>query len=74
MGCAVGGMSSQLVVPKASAEQAATLTNWEYKCQETAAEGATEMANLFGRQGWEMVGLGAYPNGEVIPCFKRPKM
>jgi hypothetical protein len=32
VGCAAGGVSSQLVVPGANTQQAATLTRWEYRC------------------------------------------
>ena len=70
VGCAVGGVSSQLVVPKASAQQAATLTKWEYSCTEpSSVEGLVADANARGSQAWEMAGL---INGLV--CFKRPKM
>jgi uncharacterized lipoprotein YajG len=31
-GCAVGGASARFVVPPANAQQAATLTKWEYSC------------------------------------------
>lgn len=69
-GCAVGGVSSQLVVPKASAQQAATLPKWEYTCHEpSSVEGLVADANARGNQAWELAGL---TNGFV--CFKRPKM
>lgn len=72
VGCAVGGVSSQLVVPKASAQQAATLTKWEVHCFRYAdADGwddALQKMKAFGSQGWEPTG------GENVYCFKRPKM
>jgi hypothetical protein len=67
VGCAVGGMSSQLVVPKASAQQAATLTKWEYHC---TSDRDVDSANKLGAEAWEMVGM----NGPATICFKRPKM
>lgn len=70
VGCAVGGGASAFVVPKASAQQAATLTKWEYSCREVSSEeGLVAEANAHGNQAWEMAGL---LNGLV--CFKRPKM
>jgi hypothetical protein len=70
VGCAVGGASSQLVVPKASAQQAATLTKWEYFC-DTGGDAAdvVVMSNKLGAIGFEMV---AVYNSRW--CFKRPKM
>jgi hypothetical protein len=80
VGCAVGGVSSQLVVPKASAQQAATLTKWEYQCT-TPGASITELANKLGAEGWELVTVrgrtGTVLTGhgdEDIYCFKRPKM
>jgi hypothetical protein len=74
VGCAVGGVSSQLAVPKASAQQAATLTKWEVYCVNTpdSAEIARQ-GNRLGAQGWEIVGgdgIGAATNW----CWKRPKL
>ena len=74
-GCAVGGASSRFVVPPASAQQAATLTKWDYTCfaQDTAyspsamATDVTSKSKQAGAQGWEM---GAVFNG--VWCFKRP--
>jgi hypothetical protein len=73
VGCAVGGVSSQLVVPKASAQQATTLTKWEYMCVEAnSSEDIQHAAVAAGAQGWEMaVGTGA---AVKVWCFKRPKM
>lgn len=76
VGCAVGGVSSQLVVPKASAQQAATLPVWEMTCVDISAmstEGMLESvhgaASRLGPQRWEPIG------GNVgIWCWKRPKL
>ena len=74
VGCAVGGASSQLVVPKASAQQAATLTKWEVLCiDEYGASSITKAAKPLGEQGWEIVG-GDGLAGATSWCFKRPKM
>jgi hypothetical protein len=70
-GCAVGGVSSQLVVPKASAQQTTKLVRWEYQCQqENGANQSTQLANRLGAQAWELVGS----NSTNVWCFKRPKM
>jgi hypothetical protein len=73
VGCAVGGASSQLVVPKASAQQAAQLPRWENTCfsfndVDGMAGLVTEM-NKLGAQRWEYAG-----GGDVVYCFKRSKM
>lgn len=77
VGCAVGGASSQLVVPKANAQQAATLPKWEYFCTETFRnhDYLLAAANKLGREGWEPAGLEdkLTPTGERW-CFKRAKM
>jgi hypothetical protein len=74
VGCAVGGASSQLVVPKASAQQAATLTKWEYNCvrADWGDFGATSMK--FGAEGWEMVSFTQAAMNDTKACFKRPKL
>lgn len=74
VGCAVGGVSGQLVVPQASAQQAATLTKWEYSCfKENDSETVVVQANRFGAQGWEMITVDGTV-GATTWCFKRPKM
>jgi hypothetical protein len=70
-GCAVGGASAQLVVPKANAQQAATLTKWEYHCVGMDFRDATTPANKLGVEGWEMVN---YDAGAGLGCFKRAKL
>jgi hypothetical protein len=77
VGCAVGGVSSQAVVPKASAQQA-QLTRWEYTCRVPyeANEKVSQLANRFGAEGWELItvrSVGREPELDVL-CFKRPKM
>lgn len=79
VGCAVGGVSSQLVVPKASAQQAATLTRWEYIC--ASSPGENDLVR-FGSEGWELAAVeshdetrnGDSTNRSSLYCFKRPKM
>lgn len=75
-GCAVGGVSGQLVVPKASAEQLpAGLHAWEYTCVSPGQTESTEtMANRYGATGWEVATVRASATGgSDIYCFKRPK-
>jgi hypothetical protein len=76
VGCAVGGVSGQLVVPKASAQQAAALTKWEYTYLRWETEdglltwqGLKDTTNRLGGERWEMVG-----DTEGFIWFKRPKM
>ena len=70
VGCAVGGAASRYAVPPASAEQAATMTRWQYFCIDTFDP--TEEANRAGREGWEMVAVGGgAPNATW--CFKRAR-
>jgi hypothetical protein len=73
VGCAVGGASSQLVVPKASAQQAATLTKWEYHCTTDFpmnSDYAVKEATKLGAEGWEALTV----HNDFRWCFKRPKM
>jgi hypothetical protein len=70
-GCAVGGASAQLVVPQANAQQAATLTKWEYYCVSMDFRDSMTPANKLGAEGWEMV---TYDAGAGLGCFKRPKL
>jgi hypothetical protein len=74
VGCAVGGVSSQVVVPRASAQQAATLTRWEYLCpKEIDYDVWPTEVNRAGAQGWELT-TSWLDHGEVYACFKRPKL
>lgn len=70
-GCAVGGASARFVVPPANAQQAATLTKWEYLCPAMRFDAVTAPANKAGAEGWELVN---YDPQSGIGCFKRPKM
>jgi hypothetical protein len=71
----VGGVSGPLVVPKANAQQAATLTNWEYTCLTGSFEevATAKALNPYGQQGWELQAL-SRGNQSTSACFKRPKM
>ena len=75
VGCAVGGVSGQLLdVPRASAQQAATLTKWEYLCpDEVEFKGWEAYTNRAGSQGWELV-TSHLDRGNYYACFKRPKL
>ena len=70
VGCAVGGASARFVVPPASAQQAATLTKWEYTCVTSQGLITPEQANPLGAQGWEL----AVVEIPGLWCFKRPKL
>jgi hypothetical protein len=71
IGCAAGGVARKLVVPPANAQQAATLTKWEYMCQEAGnLEQSVHAAKEAGLQGWEVVG---FPKISTW-CFKRPRL
>jgi len=70
-GCAVGGASARFVVPPASAQQAATLTKWEYMWfYEGDNDAWNPKAKAAGSQGWELVA--AVSPGYYY--FKRPKL
>jgi hypothetical protein len=73
-GCAAGGVSSQLVVPKASAQQAATLTRWENKCVQPPWNDMNDVSSRFGAEGWELLTANGIGDGNILLCFKRPKM
>jgi hypothetical protein len=75
LGCAVGGASSQLVVPKASAQQTTMLPQWEYTCPILEREEMEAAGNRLGRERWELVAtLPGHSDAEPRWCFKRPKM
>jgi hypothetical protein len=72
IGCAVGGVSSQFVVPPARA--GTNPTRWEYYCIE-GIDRINERADKMGAQGWEMTASAAvqqHLDAEWIWCFKRP--
>lgn len=69
IGCATGGIASQLVIPPVRAGTAPT--RWEYLCLQ---EHADDMAayNKAGAAGWEMVSASSIGNGNYATvCFKR---
>ena len=72
-GCAVGGASNQIMVPKASAQQAATLQRWENRCVEPTWGDMNAVAAKFGAEGWEMFAANGLGDGNILLCFKRPK-
>ena len=55
VGFAVGGATGRFSVPPASAQQAATVTRWEYFVidREVDIDSAVRKANEAGLQGWE---------------------
>jgi len=73
VGCAVGGVSSRLAVPKASAEQAATLSKWEIFCTEDSWSDLKAALPKAGAEGWELV---SHTREGTLgtACFKRPKL
>jgi hypothetical protein len=76
VGCAVGGASSRLMVPPASAQQAASLTKWEYLCfWKNSMDDVVDRANQLGAEGWEMAAAagGGAQSMQVTWCFKRAR-
>ena len=60
IGCATGGVASQLVAPVVSPARAGTSpTGWEYSCltTESGADAVTVALNARGGQGWELVSV-----------------
>jgi hypothetical protein len=78
VGCAVGGASGQLVVPRASAQQAATVTAWEYNCQFAGEGRISDLANRLGADRWELTTVASHTeqdrNEYDVYCFRRPKL
>ena len=70
-GCAVGGASSQLVVPKANAQN---VQRWHYFCFETVAdpEEVNTKVKKAGAEGWELATSISFPDASMLWCFKRP--
>jgi hypothetical protein len=79
IGCATGGVASQLAVPPARA--GTTPTRWEYLCQEGADKLVTAL-NRAGAEGWELTAMipmlqsRSAVGGElhvdlIVTCFKR---
>jgi len=70
-GCAVGGASSQLVVPKANAQN---VQRWDYMCiNEWDRERVEEKSKQAGQEGWELASSTTVPRSVALYwCFKRP--
>jgi hypothetical protein len=75
VGCATGGVASQLVVSPAMAQAEPVKEDepsWEYSCDiENDVEELNNMATKLGAEGWEMSGQAAVKEGQVVWCFKR---
>ena len=82
IGCATGGVASQLVVPPARA--GTNPTRWEYFCSSAEAGKINEGLNKMGAEGWELVngfvsrfdgqvggGVNSYAGDAYAFCFKR---
>jgi hypothetical protein len=78
IGCATGGVASQLVVPPVRA--GTNPTRWEYLCAETTSDLTTQLSK-FGPQGWELVSMfpvhqtsmfGSTDADHFAFCLKRP--
>ena len=72
IGCAVGGVSSRLVVPPVRA--GTNPTRWEYHCLSGHSNDLVQSSNQMGAQGWEMAagaGAGEGWDKEFVLCFKR---
>ena len=71
IGCLVGGVGAQLVVPPARA--GTSPVKWEYACYQMghfhSGKDVANIANQYGAAGFEMVGAGQ-PNTSIW-CFKR---
>jgi hypothetical protein len=72
VGCAVGGVGGQLAVPRASAQQAATVKAWEYNCQFAGEGRISDLANRLGADGWELTTATSHQYD--VYCFRRPKL
>jgi hypothetical protein len=55
IGCATGGVASQLVVPPARA--GANPTRWEHFCGEVDPGSLTAQLNKMGAEGWELASV-----------------
>jgi hypothetical protein len=73
VGCIVGSVSSQLVVPPARAQTSPA--RWEYFCFEAPNTPAqvTKALNEAGAQGWDLVEANSYGaiNVDALFCTKR---
>jgi hypothetical protein len=74
-GSAIGCAAARYVVPPANAQQAATLTKWEYTCFEGSEASEFEpKAKAAGAEGWELAGVASSSQRIALWCFKRAKM
>ena len=56
LGCATGGVASQIVIPPVRADTAPT--RWEYYCLRVeGGGGVTSTLNKMGAEGWELAGV-----------------
>jgi hypothetical protein len=79
LGCATGGVASQVVVPPVRAGTAPT--RWEYQCLGVSGGGGvTATLNKMGSEGWELAGVspshhtgafGSYVADTYMFCAKR---
>jgi hypothetical protein len=65
VGCATGGVASQVVAPPAAA--AATVQRWDYFCDGDEWAGREQRLKAAGQQGWELVAF-----AKDTACYKRP--
>ena len=69
VGCIIGGVGSQLIVPPVKA--GTNPPKWEYKCVDANGAGDIEKkANRLGRAGFELVASVGGPS-YFTTCFKR---
>lgn len=78
IGCATGGVTSQLVIPTARA--GTTPTHWEHFCGRVGTGSLTTHLNAAGAEGWELVSIaparqetsfGNTTVAEITFCAKR---
>lgn len=78
IGCATGGVASQIVAPSAHAQRSAP--RWEYFCAESGTVSSGELSKS-GAEGWELVSfapvlfnttVGASEAYKLVLCMKRP--
>ena len=75
VGCVAGVAAKPLIIPEASAQQAASMEKWQYYCfRDFDTARITKTANAAGKKGWELV-TAAAAGGPMVThptwCFKR---